>query len=133
MTAKVMIKAIAIWLAILVLASANGALREAVLNPRLGSAPGLVLSGVLLSCVILATAYAAAPWLGVRSPRLLLLTGLGWLALTLAFEFSFGLARGKPMAEILDAYAFRGGNLWPLVLVITAFAPWLAARLRRWL
>ena len=133
MTTKVMFKVIAIWMAILVFAIANGVLREAVLIPWLGSAPGLVLSGVFLSCVILATAYAAAPWLGLRSPHHLLLTGLGWLALTLAFEFSFGLVRGKPMAEILDAYAFKGGSIWPLVLIVTAAAPWVAARLRGWL
>lgn len=42
-------KAIVIWAGIVVLAVANGWLREAVLIPRIGRFPGLVISGLLLS------------------------------------------------------------------------------------
>jgi hypothetical protein len=126
-------KALAVWLAILILAVANGIFREAVLIPTLGKAPGLVLSGILLSLAILATAYLCLPWLAVRSASQLLLIGLGWLVLTLVFEFSFGLLRGVLPTEILAAYTFKGGNIWPLVLLVTAAAPWLAAKLRGWL
>jgi hypothetical protein len=71
--------------------------------------------------------------LAVRSASQLLLIGLGWLVLTLVFEFSFGLLRGVLPTEILAAYTFKGGNIWPLVLLVTAAAPWLAAKLRGWL
>ena len=51
--------------------------------------------------------------------------------LTLVFEFSFGrLAQHKTWAELMEAYTFKGGNIWPLVLVATFIAPWLAARVR---
>ncbi len=69
----------------------------------------------------------------MREGRLLLGVGLGWLVLTLIFEFGFGLLRGKSLPELLQAYTFTDGNLWPVVLVVTVFAPWLAARLRGWL
>lgn len=130
--AMMMLKALALWLLILVLAIANGLLREAWLIPWLGPVPGLVASGLLLCCAIVLAAYAAAPWLRLGGARQALSVGLGWLALTLAFEFGFGLARGRPMTEILAAFAFEGGNLWPLILLVTALAPWLAARLRGW-
>lgn len=133
MTVEIAAKSLVVWAVILVLAIANGTLREAMLIPMLGIAPGEFLSGLFLSCLILAAAYLFLPWLGVRSTGQLLLIGLGWLVLTLIFEFSFGLLRGKAMAEILQAYMFKGGNIWPLVLVVTAAAPWLAARLRGWL
>lgn len=133
MAIEVIAKALAAWGAIVVLAVANGALRQAVLIPKLGAAPGQVLSGVLLSCLILIVAYLALPWLGVRSGRELLFVGLEWLAATLIFEFSFGLLRGKSLSELLEAYTFKGGNIWPVVLVVTAAAPWLAAKLRGWL
>jgi len=71
------------------------------------------------------------PWIGLRGRRAQLLTGLGWLALTLGFEFSFGLLRGRTLDEILAAYRFEGSNLWPLVLLVTACAPWLVGWLRR--
>lgn len=129
---KTTLKALTVWTAILVLAFANGIFREAVLIPLLGNKPALILSGALLSVLILITAYMAAPWLALRQARHLWLVGLGWLALTVLFEFAFGLLRGQTLAQISSAYTFAGGNLWPLVLAVTALAPWLAARLRAW-
>jgi hypothetical protein len=130
MSLDLAVKAVALWAGILVLAVLNGLLRERVLVPALGAVPGQVLSGLLLSALILGTTWLCLPWLGVREGRLLLGVGLGWLVLTLIFEFGFGLLRGKSLAELLQAYTFTDGNLWPVVLVVTVFAPWLAARLR---
>lgn len=124
------LKALAIWAGILVLAVLNGALREAVLSPKLGTAPGLVLSGVLLSALIFVVAYFSLPWIGARRPAELVGIGLGWVALTLVFEFSFGLWQGKSWQVMLEAYTFKGGNIWPVVLVVTALAPYLAGKLR---
>jgi hypothetical protein len=46
------------------------------------------------------------------------------------FEFSFGLGQGKSWPVMLEPYTFEGGNIWPVVLAVTALAPYLAARLR---
>lgn len=124
------IKAIAIWFGILLLAIMNGGLREAVLIPKLGLTPGLILSGLLLSVLILLITYLTLPWLNVQNTHHLIAIGLGWLILTVVFEFSFGLLRGMPWSEILDAYTFKDGNIWSLVLLVTAVAPWLAAWFR---
>ena len=124
-------KAIAIWAGILVLAVANGWLREAVLIPRIRRFPGLFISGLLLSLAILAVAYASLPWLGTKSTAGLVAIGLVWLGLTLAFEMGYGhLAQGKSWSELLQAYTFQDGNIWPIVLACTAAAPYLAAKLR---
>lgn len=58
--------------------------------------------------------------------------GLGWLALTLAFDLLLGMARGERLRQQLDAYLFKRGNLWPVVLLVTASAPYLAAKLHGW-
>lgn len=126
------LRALAIWFVILALAVANGLFREKVLIPNLGAVPGMILSGALLSCLVVAVATVCLPWLGARSRRHLLLTGLSWLLLTLMFEFSFGLLRGQTLSELLQAYTFSGGNIWPVVLLVTALSPWLAARFRGW-
>lgn len=132
MRVSVWSKAAVLWLVILVLAILNGTLREAMLMPVMGDVPGLVASGVILSLCIFLVAFAAAPWYGPMTAQRWLRVGLFWLALTLAFEFGFGLfVQGKSLVEVLDAYTFRGGNLWPMVLAATVFSPWLAARLRR--
>lgn len=125
-------RALAVWGGILVLAVASGGVRELALAPRLGHAWALALGGIWLCLVIVAVTYAAAPWLDARQGSSLLAVGLGWLGLTVAFETLFGLLRGQTVAELLAAYTLRGGNLWPLVLLTLAAAPWLAAWLRGW-
>lgn len=120
-------QALLVWLVILGLAVANAALREAVLIPHLGKPVGLTLSGVLLSFLILLVAYGFVRLRkGFTVPQGL---GIGalWLALALVFEFSFGHhVQNKSWAELVAAYSFSGGNIWPVVLVVTLLAPSLA-------
>lgn len=126
------LKALVIWVGILVLAIANGVLRESVLTPWFGTPAALVLSGLLLSALIIGVAYFSLPWLHISRPLMLCIVGVGWLVLTLVFEFSFGLWQGKSWSELLEAYTFKGGNIWPVVLAATALAPYIAAKLRGW-
>lgn len=128
---SVVLKALVVWFAILPLAIANGVLRESVLVPLIGDWAAFVLSGLLLSALIIGVAYFALPWLAIRRASALFGVGLGWLALTVVFEFSFGFWQGKSLGDLLEAYTFRGGNIWPVVLAVTALAPSLAARLRK--
>jgi len=103
-------------------------LREAVLLPSFGVTMGFIASGVILCGVILAIAYLSAGWIAAQGKKQLFLVGFLWLAATLAFEFSFGLLRGLSLSEILSAYTFANGNLWPFVLILTFFAPILTSR-----
>lgn len=128
----VALKALIIWVGILVLAVANGVLRESVIIPGLGTPAALVLSGLLLSVLIIGVTYLSLPWLQIRRPVQFWVVGLGWVVLTFVFEFSFGLWQGKSWSVLLEAYTFKSGNLWPVVLAVTALAPYIAARLRGW-
>jgi len=124
-------KALLVWISILFIAIANGWLRERLLIPAFGSPAALVLSGALLSLLILVTAYAVAPWLGPLASPQYLYVGLIWLGLTLAFELTFGRSvQHKSWPELLEAYTFKGGNIWPVVLIIIVLAPFIAAKLR---
>jgi hypothetical protein len=132
MTASVWLKALALWLIILVLAIGNGLLREAVLVPVLGRFVGLMTSGLVLSLLVLLVALLAAPWYGRLEAGRYWLIGAGWLVLTVAFEFGMGrLIQHKPWQELLQAYTFSGGNIWPVVLLMVLVAPRLAAWFRR--
>ena len=125
------LKALVLWFGILALAIANGALRGKVLIPAIGSTAGLITSGVILCACILGVAWVAAPWYGRLPSRQWLLIGAFWLALTLAFEFGVGRwVEHRSWAELLEAYTFKGGNLWPLALVTAFIAPWCAAKAR---
>lgn len=125
-------RALAVWSGILILAIINGFVRDIFLIPTFGTVAGFLSSGVILSSLILVVAYLSLPWLGAR--RFFELVGVGslWVALTLAFEFSFGLWQGKSWHVMFEAYTFNDGNIWPFVLVVTAAAPYLSAMLRRW-
>lgn len=126
------LKALALWLVILMLAVANGILREAVLVPALGRFAGLMASGLFLSLLILLVAVIAAPWYGRLRAGTYWLIGAIWLVLTLVFEFGMGrLVQHKPWHELLDAYTFSGGNVWPAVLLMVLVAPRVGAWARR--
>ena len=126
-----LLRSLLAWLVILALAIANGVLREELLIPALGKPGALVLSGVLLSVLIVLVAYGLVRFVRDLTASQCLRIGVLWLGLTLAFEFSFGrYVQHKSWAELLDAYAFKDGNIWPVVLVVTLLAPYLALRLR---
>jgi hypothetical protein len=119
------------WLLILGLAVANGALREAVLIPSMGRTGGLVLSGLLLSLLVALVAYAFVRAKNGLTVSQGLLVGIFWLCLTLVFEFGFGrYVQHKPWDDLIEAYTFKDGNIWPVVLLVTLLAPSVAARLR---
>jgi hypothetical protein len=127
----VVLKTLALWLIILVLAIVNGAFREAVLLKVLPRSTAYIASGLLLIAFVLIVALFCIKWLGRLSFAQYVGIGLLWLALTLVFEFAFGLlVRGESLASLLDAYRFREGNMWPIVLAVVAAAPAFAAYIR---
>lgn len=131
MSTSVLAKAAVLWLAILALATANGIAREKILVAALGPFAAQVASGIVLSACIFLVALAAAPWYGRLASAQWLEVGVLWLALTLAFEFGFGrLVLHKTWMELFEAYTFKGGNIWPMVLLVSLLAPWLTAKLR---
>jgi len=126
------VKAVIVWLVILGLAFANAALREAVLVPWIGKVRGLTLSGAILSALVLGVAYLTLPWIGAMRVIELFAVGIGWLVFTLSFDLLMGAIQGERIRQQFDAYLFKRGNLWPVVLLVTAGAPWVAAKLRGW-
>lgn len=124
-------KALALWVAIVLLAIANGALRELVLVARFGIPVAPIASGLLLSAAVFLMALAGSRWYGRPLGRRAWLVGVAWLVLTLVFEFSFGRWQGKSWDELLAAYTFAHGNLWPAVLAVVLASPPIAERLRR--
>ena len=84
----------------------------------------------MIACVLI-VALLSVKWLGQLSFAQYAGVGLLWLLLTLAFEFGFGLlVRGESLVALLEAYRFREGNIWPIVLVVVAAAPAFAAYVR---
>ncbi|RLQ20843.1 hypothetical protein DWB85_15725 [Seongchinamella sediminis] len=117
------------WLLLMVLAVANGVMRQVVYGPGLPE-----LYAHQLSTFLAAVIFAAAVWLLAKkrppaSPEQALQIGVVWLALTLSFEFVFGhYVAGHSWARLLADYDLLSGRLWPLLLVWITFLPLLAYR-----
>lgn len=128
---KVAVKSIAVWLVIVIAAIFNGAIREKRLTPFIGSDISLPLSGITLSALVFIITYFAIPFFGNVKSRVYLLIGVFWILLTLAFEYLFGhYVMGTPWHEIHQVFTLLNGNLFIIVLIVTALSPWAAARLR---
>ena len=125
-----LIRALVVWVALLVLAVLNGALREALLIPQLGALPGHQLSTLLLSILIFVAVWVSSPWLRPASTRSAWMVGAGWVCLTLAFEFLAGhYLFHNPWDKLLADYDLARGRIWPLVLLVTLLAPVVSFRL----
>ncbi len=121
------VRAILIWLALLAVAIANGGLRETVLVPWLGRALAQAASTLMLSGLIAVIAWFAVPWIAPRGVEEAWAVGVGWVALTLAFEFLGGhFLFGKSWTELTVDYNLLAGRIWVLVLVVTLLAPVIA-------
>lgn len=119
------------WVAMAVLAVANGVFREAVLVPRLGEAAGHQVSTALLVAAILAVAWAYYRTTRVAyTTRELAATGVVWTALTVGFEFLVGAVEGTPVAVTLGRYDVLAGEVWIVVPVALLVAPLLFGRRR---
>jgi len=128
---SVALKCAIIWAAFIPIAILNGFFRERCLAPLIGKRFALPLSGVSCVALFFLLTWSALPWLGRLSRPRYLQIGLAWLGATVLFEFLFGrLVAGKSWGELLRNYDITTGNLWPLVLLVVAVSPLLAARLR---
>jgi hypothetical protein len=125
-------RGLVVWCGLLVLAIVNGALREATLVPSIGDAPAHAVSSLTLSAAILALSWLTIGWIAPASSLDAWRIGGLWLALTLAFEFLAGhYLFGSSWDRLLADYNVLRGRIWIAVLVTTAVAPFIAARLQR--
>lgn len=123
-------RAVAIWLAILVLASLNGAVRDLVVAPRIGDTAARAISTLVLCGLVLLVTWVSIRWIGPHSARQALAIGALWLVLTLAFEVGAGRLTGKSWSVVLADYDLLRGRIWVLVPIVTFLAPLWVGRHR---
>jgi hypothetical protein len=127
-----LVRASAIWFTILVVAIANGALREGLLKPRLGDASAHTLSVILLSAAVFVVARLTVRWIGPSQPGDGWSIGGLWLVLTVAFEFLAGhYLFGTPWPVLLADYRLDLGRLWIIVLASALLAPVVMIKQKR--
>lgn len=117
------------WLVMLIVAIANGALRDltygkllpALLANQLSCVSGIMLLGAVI--------YLYARSWPFSSAKQSWLIGLFWMTLTVAFEFLFfHYVAGHSWETLLANYDVMSGHLWPLILLWVWVAPYLFYR-----
>ncbi len=127
-----MIRDVLAWIPMLVIAVANGALRQATFGKVMPELRAHQLSTLIGSVLI-----GLFIWLVVRtwpasSSRQAVLIGLVWLLLTVAFEFFMGLVLAqRQLSQVLHDYNLLAGRIWVLFLIWLTIAPWVFFCLRR--
>ena len=124
------------WLGVLGLALVNGAVHRAY-EPALG----VLRAEQLSNAVLVAAVLPWAAWVDHRAPtsslREALEVGVGWGALTVAFEVLAGhYLNGDDWRTLVHAYDVSAGRLWPLAVTGIALAPaaarwWRGRRIAR--
>ena len=119
------------WVGMLVLAIANGALRQATFGMVLPELRAHQLSTLIGSVLMGAFMWVVLRWWPPASRREAIAIGLLWVSLTVAFEFFMGLVLlGRPVAQVLADYNVFAGRVWVLFLLWLTVAPWLFFRIR---
>jgi hypothetical protein len=118
------LRATLVWLAILVLANLNGAMRELLLVSSVGTTVAHIVSSLILGAVVAGVAWMTVLWIRPHSKHQALGVGVWWLALTLAFEFLAGhFLFGKPWSLLLADYNLLAGRVWVIVPIVTLISP----------
>ena len=124
-------KYIIAWFPMVVIAIANGGLRQAWYGKHLGELQAHQIS--TLTAIVLFGVYigfVVRVWRPASATQAVTI-GLVWLAMTVAFEFLFGhYVAGHPWDRLLHDYNIFAGRVWLVVLVWVTVAPYLFSRLR---
>ena len=117
-------RALAMWLLLLILAVLNGAVREALIKPRLGEQGAHIGSTAILCAAIILVACFSISWIEPKDRREALVVGTVWVALTVAFEFLAGhYVFGNSWERLIADYNVFRDRIWILVLLMNLFAP----------
>ena len=124
-----LLRALLVWLLIVLAESAQGALRRLLVSPEVEFAVRQlsVLTGALL---IFAITWVCLRWMRLRTAGEALAVGGLWVALTLLFEIGLGRLMGLGWDRLLADYDLLHGGLMPLGLLLMALTPWAARRLK---
>jgi hypothetical protein len=127
-----MLKYVLAWIPMVLIAIANGALREATYGKLMSELQAHQIS--TLSGLLLFSAYiyvVIRTWRPDTSKQAIIV-GLIWLGLTVVFEFLFGhYVAGHPWSKLLYDYNVFAGRVWVVVLIWVTVAPYVFYRLQK--
>lgn len=126
----ILLKALAIWLLLIIAEAIHGAFREAFLKKRLGDKRARQVCVFSGAAIVLVITLLTLGWFGDPSLATLLAIGALWVGLTVAFELAIGRwAMGLSWKRLGEDFDLRRGGLLPIGLLIMFLSPLLASML----
>lgn len=109
----------------------NGGLRENVWNVYFNGLTAHQISTI--SLILLCALYIGLifRFLHLQSRKQALVMGFIWVLLTVAFEFSLGLAMGNTWQDLFSDYNLLAGRFWTLFLISLFILPYLFYRFKK--
>jgi hypothetical protein len=123
-------RAVAVWLLLMLAETVHGILRGLLLAPRVGDFRARQIGAGVGALLALGIACLLIQWIGARGNTKLIRIGLLWLVMTLCFEIALGRWTGASWERIASDYRVDQGGLLAFGMLVLAFSPWLAHRLR---
>jgi hypothetical protein len=129
---RIFIRSIVVWLVLIAAEILHGIARGIFLVPHVGEFRSNQIGVFSGSVIILVIAVVLVRWIGASRPAQLLMVGLLWLALTLAFEILFGrFVMGLSWERLAGDYNVLEGGLLPFGMLVLLLSPLIASKLRR--
>ena len=127
------LRAVGVWFVFLLIAFGVGAVREGVMRPRMGEPKAHVLGTLIAVSLMMLVIYAFIRRVhGSCSMTDLILIGVLWLIMTVAFEFGFfHFVMGRSWEALLTDYNVRRGRIWVLVLATVLLGPIIVGTLMK--
>ena len=124
-------RALAVWLLIILAEILHGIARGILLVPQVGEFRSSQIGVFTGSLIILAVVLVFVKRLGASRKSDLLMVGLIWLILTLAFEVIFGrFVMGVSWERLAVDYNIPEGGLLPFGMILLALSPLIAGKLQ---
>ncbi len=126
-----LIRYVIAWVPMLLIAIANGALRQFTYGKAMPEVRAHQLSTLTGSVLIGLFIYTIIRIWPPSSARKAFAVGLIWSSMTVIFEFAFGRwGMHRPWGQLLGDYNLAAGRVWVLFLAWLTFAPYIFFRLR---
>jgi hypothetical protein len=125
------LRAAAVWMVMMLVETAHGAVREIFIAPAIGGLRARQLGVFVGSLLIFIVAWFMARWINAATRREQLLVGAFWVGLTLVFELALGRATGESWSRLLaDFNPVRGGLMLPGLAFMFCTPMLVKARIR---
>jgi hypothetical protein len=124
------LRAFLVWLIIIATETCHGILRNLYLAPRIGDFRARQIGVFIATLLIFIISIVFIKFIKASGKKQLLFIGIAWVILSLIFELSLGRLLHLSRERILSDYNLLKGGLMPIGLILNAFSPLAAAKIR---